>query len=82
MLHTFADIKFMFAQFAVVMWLLTYVGALFNGLTLLIMGKNSFYFNSLHKCKQYFFSVNTEDLTGVSLLSCSCGVHVFHACGV
>jgi len=26
-------------QFAVLMWLLTYVGALFNGLTLLIMGK-------------------------------------------
>lgn len=25
-------------QFAVLMWLLTYVGALFNGLTLLILG--------------------------------------------
>lgn len=28
-------------QFAVLMWLLTYVGALFNGLTLLLMGKGS-----------------------------------------
>lgn len=27
-------------QFAVLMWLLTYVGALFNGLTLLLMGKD------------------------------------------
>lgn len=26
-------------QFAVLMWLLTYVGALFNGLTLLILGE-------------------------------------------
>lgn len=28
-----------FLQFAVLMWILTYVGALFNGLTLLILGK-------------------------------------------
>lgn len=28
-------------QFAVLMWLLTYVGALFNGLTLLILGENA-----------------------------------------
>lgn len=27
-------------QFAVLMWLLTYVGALFNGLTLLILGED------------------------------------------
>jgi len=27
-------------KFAVLMWLLTYVGALFNGLTLLLMGKD------------------------------------------
>lgn len=26
-------------QFAVLMWILTYVGALFNGLTLLILGE-------------------------------------------
>lgn len=31
--------KFFILQFAVLMWLLTYVGALFNGLTLLLMGK-------------------------------------------
>lgn len=29
------------------MWLLTYVGALFNGLTLLIMGKNYHFFLNL-----------------------------------
>lgn len=29
-------------QFAVLMWLLTYVGALFNGLTLLILSKELF----------------------------------------
>lgn len=28
-------------QFAVLMWILTYVGALFNGLTLLILGKET-----------------------------------------
>lgn len=28
-------------QFAVLMWILTYVGALFNGLTLLILGETS-----------------------------------------
>lgn len=31
-------VSFLF-QFAVLMWLLTYVGALFNGLTLLILGE-------------------------------------------
>lgn len=33
---------FVSLQFAVLMWILTYVGALFNGLTLLILGKSSF----------------------------------------
>lgn len=28
-------------QFAVLMWILTYVGALFNGLTLLILGEET-----------------------------------------
>lgn len=28
-------------QFAVLMWVFTYVGALFNGLTLLILGKST-----------------------------------------
>jgi len=32
--------KYFVLQFAVLMWLLTYVGALFNGLTLLLMGKD------------------------------------------
>lgn len=31
--------SFFLFQFAVLMWLLTYVGALFNGLTLLILGE-------------------------------------------
>lgn len=40
-------------QFAVLMWLLTYVGALFNGLTLLLMGKErracSVFLHTLHE---------------------------------
>lgn len=39
--HTLSDkTYYVYAfQFAVLMWLLTYVGALFNGLTLLILGE-------------------------------------------
>ncbi len=33
-------LTWLFFQFAVLMWILTYVGALFNGLTLLILGKS------------------------------------------
>lgn len=35
-------------QFAVLMWLLTYVGALFNGLTLLILGEVAPTHGALH----------------------------------
>lgn len=37
-----ADLRHLFPpQFAVLMWILTYVGALFNGLTLLILGEST-----------------------------------------
>ncbi len=34
-------------KFALVLWLLTYVGSLFNGLTLVILGKSSFSLSTL-----------------------------------
>lgn len=37
--HPLLNVFFSLFQFAVLMWLLTYVGALFNGLTLLILGE-------------------------------------------
>uniref|UniRef100_A0AAY5EHA7 Reticulon n=1 Tax=Electrophorus electricus TaxID=8005 RepID=A0AAY5EHA7_ELEEL len=58
-------------KFAVLMWLLTYVGALFNGLTLLIMGETSSP-NTDFNSPQPFFSVFTP--------LCSRGVNVLYAC--
>lgn len=45
--NSWAHSVLFFLQLAVVMWLLTYVGAVFNGITLLILGKH-------HKNKRLF----------------------------
>uniref|UniRef100_A0A8C1BHD7 Reticulon n=1 Tax=Cyprinus carpio carpio TaxID=630221 RepID=A0A8C1BHD7_CYPCA len=44
-------------KFAVLMWLLTYVGALFNGLTLLIMGEHLFPYAQID---QYLALIRTQ----------------------
>ncbi len=68
-----------FLQFAVFLWVLTYVGAWFNGLTLLILGKvtESLSLHSVHSCFYYgsFFRAPDHRSAIITfILSCAAGL--------